>query len=1032
MTSDAYSHRVLLSIAASTLILTGCASRPNAALTASTFNLGRSAEGDPCRANRSDDDATLKNKFDASFIMTCRSVTASRSVGTIRSVVDGPGAMSGIEATLTCGQSSPVSVGPLQALARRCYDSFLRSDAVVIVTKARDRTIIGSAAPALVQPLERGMLALAGSPADAQSAVHPGVDVAQLAAAPQATATANEGDFDPQAALLQTIALNRGGQHIEASRIANDALSRLPDDASASTRAELALEAALADSNIRFTQTAAEHFARADAILAASADTTAGFLTDKRDTYKALDLINQGHFSEALELLNRISGPALGTNEPLEDPTIINALNESAAARGAAERAVKVPNARELDKLLLRAQANWAKSVALLALGDEAGANVAVEAAEHNLEPFQSGQVNPAVALWMQARVERQRGRLAARAANWPVALAAYDTAEDALRQSAIATNSGAEPAIAQLLLERASILQRQGTTGQPLRAEYQQAVDALIDSGMPGGVPPAGLEQYLDLLVATDSASADKGSEEDFFRAMQAVNKPAIERQMNRIRNILQADPAVGAKLRDRADVERDLTKIRYQIADLDGAHKDQAADLEHRRSAAQDQLTRLDADLASDPRLKLYEEQPATVQEIRAALRPDEAYFKLTELRGKDYGILITPQDTLIYRVEAPAQALSALAARVRKSIDGRLGEGRLDPFDVAAAYTLYRLVTGPAADRLQHVAALIVDPSGPLERLPIGVLVTDQASVAKYKAADNPMDYTGVAFLAGKSEISTEVSPRSFLIARALPPSHATKPFIGFAEPQAPSLAVADTRVSVGDLCYVDSRALRQLAATAPPIPAAEVQLAANALGDPSAPIVTQAAFTDTAIEDRGDLSDYAILHFATHGLEEGVWGCSKSPPALVTSFGDANSDGLLSFDEIAGLHLDANLVVLSACNTSSGIANEDIARRSGQEEAGSTLEGLVRAFLTANARAVVATHWEVPVSEGTPELMEAFYTSARTQDIGGSLQTAQRQLMSNPKYSHPLYWGAYFIVGDARKSALARAPMQTASQ
>ena len=116
-----------------------------------------------------------------------------------------------------------------------------------------------------------------------------------------------------------------------------------------------------------------------------------------------------------------------------------------------------------------------------------------------------------------------------------------------------------------------------------------------------------------------------------------------------------------------------------------------------------------------------------------------------------------------------------------------------------------------------------------------------------------------------------------------------------------------------------------------------------------------------------------------------------GCPKSPPALVTSFGDANSDGLLSFDEIARLRLDANLVVLSACDTGSGIRSQDIARLSGQEEAGSTLEGLVRAFLTANARSVLATHWEVPAAVGTPELMEAFYTSARTQDIGGSLQT-----------------------------------------
>jgi CHAT domain-containing protein len=1029
MSNNPHSRRALLSLAASSLILAGCATRPNPSLLAGSLDVGRNAQGDPCRANRTYDDATLKGEFDAGFVMTCRSVTASRSVGTIRSLVQGSGSLPAVEATLSCGQAPPVQVGGLRGEARRCYDDFLRSDAVVIAARTGDRTVIGSAAPGLVEPLQRGILALAGDAVGANNAVRPGIDVAALAPPPQSASTAAAGDFDPQTALLQTIALNRSGQHIEASRIANDALSRLPADAPAAVRAELSLEAALADSNIRFTQTAAEHFARADAIIASAPDSTAGFLTSKRDTYKALDLINQGEFRSALTLLDRISGPAAAAGQPLEDPAVLSALNQPTASRGSAQRSVDVPNARELDKLLLRAQANWAKSVALLALGETAGASAALDTARHDLQPFHSADINPAIALWMEARIERQGGRLAARAGNWAEALAAYDRAADALRQSVIATDSDASPAVAQLMLERAAILQREGGPGA--RQGYATALDALLESGTAGGVPPAGLEQYLDLLVGANAGAADAASEEEFFRAVQAVDKPAIERQMNRIRNILQADPAVGARLRDRSDLERELTKVRYQIAEIDPAKKDQAAELDRRRAAAEDKLTSLDAQLASDPRLKLYEEQPATVQEIRAALRPDEAYFKLTELRGKDYAILITPQDTMIYRVGAPAKALNALAARVRDSIDGHLAEGRLEPFDVAAAYTLYRLIAGPAAQRLQQVQALIVDPSGPLERLPMGVLVTDQDSIAKHKAAADPFDFTSVSFLAARSELSTEVSPRSFLIARALPPSHARKPFIGFAEPEPPA-QIAGAKVDVGDLCYVDSAALRELAASAPPIPATEVRIAANALGDPNAPVVTQAAFTDTAVENMTDLGDYAILHFATHGLEEGVWGCPKSPPALVTSFGDANSDGLLSFEEIAGLRLDANLVVLSACDTGSGIRSEDVARLSGQEEAGSTLEGLVRAFLTANARAVLATHWQVPVTEGTPELMERFYTSARTADIGTSLQAAKRGLMAQPKYSHPLYWGAFFIVGDARKSALATAPMQTAAR
>ena len=245
---------------------------------AGSIDLGRDAGGDPCRASRTFDDATLKGAFDAGFVITCRSVTASRSVGTIRSLVDGAGGPEAVEATLSCGPATPVRVGLLQGQARRCYDLFLRSDAVVIAARSTDRTIIGSAAPALVNPLEQGMLALAGGGVDAQDVIRPEVDVAALAPPPQSTNSATGADFDPQSALLQTIALNRGGQHIEASRIANDALSRLPADAPQSTRAELSLEAALADSNIRFAQTAAEHFARADAIIAAAPDATSGFL----------------------------------------------------------------------------------------------------------------------------------------------------------------------------------------------------------------------------------------------------------------------------------------------------------------------------------------------------------------------------------------------------------------------------------------------------------------------------------------------------------------------------------------------------------------------------------------------------------------------------------------------------------------------------------------------------------------------------------------------------------------------------------
>src|SRR6185436_1238995 len=84
---------------------------------------------------------------------------------------------------------------------------------------------------------------------------------------------------------------------------------------------------------------------------------------------------------------------------------------------------------------------------------------------------------------------------------------------------------------------------------------------------------------------------------------------------------------------------------------------------------------------------------------------------------------------------------------------------------------------------------------------------------------------------------------------------------------------------------------------------------------------AEIVTGAAFTDTAIIGRTDLDQYRILHFATHGLTTPPRPECPARPALLTSFGGGESDGLLSFAEIYDLHLDADLIILSACDTAS---------------------------------------------------------------------------------------------------------------
>ena len=136
-----------------------------------------------------------------------------------------------------------------------------------------------------------------------------------------------------------------------------------------------------------------------------------------------------------------------------------------------------------------------------------------------------------------------------------------------------------------------------------------------------------------------------------------------------------------------------------------------------------------------------------------------------------------------------------------------------------------------------------------------------------------------------------------------------------------------------------------------------------------------------------------------------------------PALLTSFGGNGSDGLLTFREIFDLHLDADLVILSACDTA-GKASAAATQQAGLATGGDVaLDGLVRAFVGAGARLVVASHW--PVSDdynATQRLITALFSAPPGTPTVTALRLSQRQLMDDPMTSHPFYWSAFAVVGD----------------
>src|SRR5206468_12353976 len=173
-----------------------------------------------------------------------------------------------------------------------------------------------------------------------------------------------------------------------------------------------------------------------------------------------------------------------------------------------------------------------------------------------------------------------------------------------------------------------------------------------------------------------------------------------------------------------------------------------------------------------------------------------------------------------------------------------------------------------------------------------------------------------------------------------------------------------------------------------------------------------------FTDTGVEARGDLDQYRILHFATHGVVTARAAKCAAQPALLTSFGGVGSDGLLTFKDIFDLHLDADLIVLSACDTAgkaSLAATEQAGLTSGGDVA---LDGLVRAFVGAGGRLVIASHWPVPDDyNATQRLITGLFSAPAGTPTVAALRMSEQQLMDDEKTSHPFYWSAFAEIGRA---------------
>ena len=149
----------------------------------------------------------------------------------------------------------------------------------------------------------------------------------------------------------------------------------------------------------------------------------------------------------------------------------------------------------------------------------------------------------------------------------------------------------------------------------------------------------------------------------------------------------------------------------------------------------------------------------------------------------------------------------------------------------------------------------------------------------------------------------------------------------------------------------------------------------------------------------------------LLFATHGIIADEWDFLDEPALVLTppvSEKTSENDGLLTASEIRKLNLNADLIVLSACNTAAG-----------DNESDEGLSGLASAFIFAGAKSIMASHWNVE-SDATQLLITNFFKNLKKSKgmrPAEAMRRSMKKLFSNHEYKHPIFWAPFVLVGQS---------------
>jgi CHAT domain-containing protein len=542
------------------------------------------------------------------------------------------------------------------------------------------------------------------------------------------------------------------------------------------------------------------------------------------------------------------------------------------------------------------------------------------------------------------------------------------------------------------------------------------------------------GFHLHLDLLSKNPKRQPTIEIAEESFQIVQlqqaSNTATAIAKMASRFAS---GNDGLGSLIKRKQDASEQRAKgeARLVKASSKSPQDRRATDEKRLRDAislAEKEIETIDAELTR--RFPEYSEltrsEPVTANQVRALLKSDEAMLVYSLAAAGGFLWVVKPDEPVFMSFPENIEDVAAKVAAVRTEMDF---DENAQPKRVSLAvlHDLYKRIFAPALPYLAGVKHVMLVPSGPLQSLPFGMLVASPPPVITSDA-----DYRQVDWLAKQYAFSVLPSVSSIQAFRQFAKAGGSQePFAGFGDPliggtdsttrgkraKTDVAAVfrnvvpkSNAQASTPAAEIADVEAIR----SAPRLPetADELRSMAKALKSDQKSLWLQENATETKIKQL-DLSKFRMLAFATHGVMAGeIKGVGESGLILTPpQQGTVEDDGYLSAGEIAKLKLNADWVVLSACNTAAADGTP------GAEG----LSGLAKAFFYAGARSLLVSHWPV-ASEATVPLTTGMLKEYEANPSEGKAEAHRKAMMTlmaipdHPEYAHPIFWAPFVVVGE----------------